>query len=61
MCIDFVGRATKKNLGDKWGSYRSLENSLELSVGHFRDVGNRLARKRGETRRALVRGERDLQ
>lgn len=38
VCINFVGRATRKKLGDKWGSYRSLENSWEVSVGCFRDV-----------------------
>lgn len=61
MCINFVGRATRKKLGDKWGSYRSLENSWEVSVGRFRDVGNSLAKKRGETGIALVKGEGDLQ
>lgn len=61
MYFNFVGRATRKKLGDKWSSYRSLENSREVSGGRFRDVGNSLAKKREETGIGLVRGQRDLQ
>lgn len=45
VCTNFVGRATRKKLGDKWGSYRSLGNSWDLGVGCLRDVA--MAKKKG--------------